>query len=52
MNKQPEPVIFAYSFNGEGKATKLSNKEVAKELENNGLAWVHLDLNSPNFLIF
>ncbi len=40
------PVIFAYSFNSEGKATKLSNKQVADELENNGLAWVHLDANS------
>ena len=40
------PVIFAYSFNPEGKAAKLSNKEVAQELENNGLAWVHLDGNS------
>lgn len=40
------PVIFAYSFNSEGKAAKLSNKEVAQELENNGLAWVHLDGNS------
>ena len=40
------PVIFAYSFDSEGKAAKLSNKEVAQELENNGLAWVHLDANS------
>lgn len=42
------PVIFAYAFDYEGKATKLDNEKVAQELENEGLSWVHLDANNPN----
>jgi len=45
MNKQQDPIIFAYAFDFEGKATKLSNKKVAQELKNQGLSWVHLDAN-------
>lgn len=40
------PVIFAYSFDREGKSTKLNNKQVADELRNDGLSWVHLDMNN------
>lgn len=36
-------IIFSYAFNKEGKAHKLDNQQVAEELKNEGLAWVHLD---------
>ncbi len=39
-------IIFSYSFDDAGKASKLDNKKVAHELENEGLAWVHLDANN------
>jgi len=39
-------IIFAYNFDSLGKASKLRNEEVAQELRNDGLAWVHLDANS------
>ncbi len=42
------PIVFAYSFDLDGKATKLNSKRVAQELENEGLSWVHLDANSAN----
>lgn len=47
MNKQSH-IIFSYSFDAEGKAHKLDNQEVAKELKNENLAWVHLDGNSKS----
>lgn len=50
MTKQQDPIIFSYAFDREGKATKLTNKKVADELKNNGLAWVHLDANHPNIV--
>lgn len=40
------PIIFAYSFDSDGNATKLNKKMVAEELESKGLSWVHLDANS------
>ena len=39
-------IVFSYSFDQTGNASKLDNKKVAHELENEGLAWVHLDANS------
>lgn len=39
-------IIFAYNFDSVGKASKLKVEEVATELKNEGLAWVHLDANS------
>lgn len=39
--------IFAsYAFSADGTAHRLRNEEVAQELKNEGLAWVHLDGNS------
>jgi zinc transporter len=44
MNKQKH-IIFSYAFDSSGKATKLNNEQVALELKNENLAWVHLDGN-------
>ncbi len=38
-------IFFAYSFNKDGKAVKLKNKEIADELESKDLSWAHLDGN-------
>jgi zinc transporter len=43
-----DPIIFSYNFDNEGKASKIIHSEVAKELKDEGLAWVHLDLNNRN----
>lgn len=40
-------ILLAYNFNGEGGGVPIKNQEVGVELENEGLAWVHLDANSP-----
>lgn len=48
------PVLFSYAFDESGKATKVHEKKVSKEIENEGLAWVHLDAENPlaeNWLI-
>ncbi len=39
-------ILLAYNFNGEGGGNPIKNQEVGVELENEGLAWVHLDANS------
>ncbi len=39
-------IFFSYAFDAHGHPKKLSNRQVSKELENDGLAWVHLDGNS------
>lgn len=39
-------IFFSYAFDGAGNAHKLRNAEVAQELKNDGLAWIHLDGNS------
>jgi len=39
-------IFLACAFNEDGLAHKLKNEEVAQELKNEGLAWVHLDGNS------
>ncbi len=39
-------IIFAHSFDHNGLSKKLDNNLVAKELENDGLCWVHLDASS------
>lgn len=41
-------IILSYAFDESGKASKLDNQKVAQELENDGLAWVHLDANHDN----
>jgi len=41
-------IIFSYAFDKDGKAKKLDDKQVAEELENEGLAWVHLDGNNKS----
>lgn len=48
MSKQQGYIFFSYAFDDEGKAHKLKNAEVAQELKNDGLAWVHLDGNSAS----
>ncbi len=45
MTKKHSHIFFSYSFDDEGKAHKLQNKEVAQELESKALSWVHLDVN-------
>ncbi|MSP33320.1 MAG: zinc transporter ZntB [Rickettsiales bacterium] len=39
-------IFFSYAFDDKGNAHKLRNAEVAEELKNEGLAWIHLDGNS------
>ncbi|MDX2083745.1 MAG: CorA family divalent cation transporter [Rickettsiales bacterium] len=46
MNSQAN-IIFSYAFDQSGSAQKISNRKTAQELENEGLAWVHLDANHP-----
>lgn len=36
-------IIFSYSFDSQGKATKIVKDKVAEEIRNQGLSWVHLD---------
>jgi zinc transporter len=38
-------IIFSYAFDSTGKAVKLNNDQIAIELKNENLAWVHLDGN-------
>ena len=38
-------IFFSFAFDSEGKSHKLDSKQVAEELKNEGLAWVHLDGN-------
>lgn len=47
MDKK-SPIIFAYNFDNHGKASGLTNDEIASvEIQNEGLAWVHLDATNP-----
>ncbi len=45
-------IILSYAFDKSGKAGKLDNQKVAQELENDGLAWVHLDANHDDTKIW
>ncbi len=36
-------IIFSYSFDADGRATKLGNEMASKELKSKDLSWVHLD---------
>ena len=47
-NKSQNHIIFSYSFNHDGKVSKLDNEQVAIELKNPNLSWVHLDGLSKN----
>lgn len=38
-------ILFAYAFDNLGKGQRLDNQNIAGEIENEGLAWVHLDAN-------
>ena len=42
------PIIFSYSFDQEGKASKLQDKEAVEKLKDDGLAWVHLDARNKS----
>ena len=46
--KKHNHIIFSYAFDLHGNMQKLDNNKVAEELENNGLAWVHLDANEKS----
>lgn len=48
MTKHQKHIIFAYSFDVEGKAIKLNNDIIAEELKSDPLSWVHLDGNNSN----
>lgn len=39
-------IIFSHSFDSDGTSHKVDNAHTPKELENAGLAWVHLDANN------
>ena len=36
-------IVFGWTINGQGGGRRLDNTEVAEEIRNAGLAWVHLD---------
>ena len=38
-------ILFAYAFDNVGKGQRLDNQNIVGEIENEGLAWVHLDAN-------
>lgn len=38
-------ILFSYSFDEQGLATKNNGNKASEELENDGLSWVHLDAN-------
>jgi zinc transporter len=42
MNKN-SPVLFSYNFDDEGSSSKVSAKMVSREIENEGLTWVHIN---------
>lgn len=42
------PIIFSYSFNEDGSSFKLDENSAAKEIENDGLAWAHIDSENNN----
>ncbi len=37
------PILFSYAFDESGVATKINETKTSAEIENEGLAWVHLD---------
>ncbi len=41
------PVLFAYSIDGNGNGVPISGSDVAQFLKDDCLAWVHLDANDP-----
>ncbi|MBM3590659.1 MAG: hypothetical protein FJX30_04745, partial [Alphaproteobacteria bacterium] len=47
-NKSNNHIVFSYSFNQDGSASKLDNREVAIELKNPNLSWVHLDASNKS----
>lgn len=42
---KPGHIIFAYSFDEEGRSTKISSDKAAEEVRNHKLSWTHLDYN-------
>jgi len=48
-NLNNNPIIFAYGFNENGRSQNLENSQIAAELENSNLAWVHLDASEEQF---
>lgn len=40
-------IIFGWTFDGKGSGHRLQSCDVAEEIRNAGLAWVHLDATSP-----
>ena len=42
------PILLAYDFDGVGGGKSVSDKAIARELKNEKLAWVHLDLSHPD----
>lgn len=40
------PVLFSYSFSESGNGLKISSGNASKELANDGLSWVHLDVEN------
>lgn len=43
-----EHILFSYGFDGKGGAEKLIGDAIAKQLEDEALAWVHLDALHPD----
>ncbi len=42
------PILFSYAFDIDGKSIKIHDKKTSKEVENAGLAWVHLDAENES----
>ncbi|MBP7709829.1 MAG: zinc transporter ZntB [Rickettsiales bacterium] len=42
------PILFSYAFDAEGKPQKIHDRKASKEIENEGLAWAHLDAGNDS----
>ncbi|MFM7557002.1 MAG: CorA family divalent cation transporter [Alphaproteobacteria bacterium] len=47
-NKNQNPILFSYSFDGKGLAKILDKEQVAIELKSPDLSWVHIDGSAKN----
>lgn len=47
-NNPTNHILFSYIFDKKGNAKKINGDEVAQQLKNPNLSWVHLDANNKN----
>lgn len=42
------PILLSYAFDTDGNPSKIRDKKASKEIENEGLAWAHLDAGNDS----